>query len=84
MDRGQITGLAAGVLVGAAIGAGLGLLYAPQSGRKTRKELQRQALEMKERTDDLVSKIKERDEEFCRAIKQGAEDYRREILAKAG
>ena len=45
-------GAFAALLGGAAIGAGLGVLFAPQSGEKTRKEL-------KERIDELVNKAKD-------------------------
>ena len=43
-------------LAGAALGAGLGLLFAPQSGEKTRKEL-------KKKIDELVEEAKEIDVE---------------------
>lgn len=39
-------------LVGAAIGAGLGVLFAPKSGKETREEL-------KEKLDDLAVKLKD-------------------------
>ena len=45
-------GAIAALLGGAAIGAGLGVLFAPQSGEKTRKEL-------KIKIDELVGKAKE-------------------------
>ena len=45
---------AAALLGGAAIGAGLGILFAPKSGKETRAEL-------KEKIDELVSKAKEID-----------------------
>lgn len=41
-------------LAGAAIGAGLGLLFAPQSGKETRKEL-------KAKFDDLLDSVKKLD-----------------------
>ena len=84
MTRETIGAWAAGILAGAVIGAGLGLLYAPQSGRKTRREIQKQALEMKDRADEFICNIKERDEEFRKAVKEGADNYRREMLAKVG
>lgn len=43
-------------VVGAAIGAGIGLLFAPRSGKETRKKL-------KDKMDDLVKKAKELDKE---------------------
>jgi gas vesicle protein len=84
VEKETVKGLAAGVLVGAAVGAGLGLLLAPQSGRGTRKVIQMKTLEMKERADAIISTIKERDEAFCKAIKEGADNYRREMMAKIG
>lgn len=41
-------------IAGAAIGVGLGILFAPKSGEETRKEL-------KEKFDELVQKVKELD-----------------------
>ena len=41
-------------LAGAAIGVGLGVLFAPKAGAETRKEL-------KEKMDELVKKVKELD-----------------------
>ena len=43
-------------VLGAAIGAGLGVLFAPRSGKETRKIL-------KEKMDDLVNKAKELDKD---------------------
>ena len=43
-------------VLGAAIGAGIGVLFAPRSGKETRKIL-------KEKMDDLVKKAKELDKE---------------------
>ena len=43
-------------LAGAAIGAGLGVLFAPKSGKDTRREL-------KEKIDEMIAKIKDIDAE---------------------
>lgn len=43
-------------VLGAAVGAGLGILFAPRSGKETRKIL-------KDKMDDLVKKAKELDKE---------------------
>lgn len=66
-------------IAGAAVGAGLGLLFAPKSGSETRKEL-------KSKLDDLVSQIKQIDVAEVKAdfdqkvedIKEGIADLDRE------
>ena len=81
MKKGTVKGIAVGVLAGAAAGAGLALLFAPQSGGKTRQEIQKRAGEMKTRADEFVANIKERDAEFRRAVKEGADNYPKEMTA---
>jgi gas vesicle protein len=84
MDKGMVKGVVAGVLGGAVVGVGLALLFAPQSGRKTRREIQKRADDMKARADEFVANIKERDAEFCKAVREGADNYRKEMTAKIG
>lgn len=60
-------------ILGAGIGAGLALLFAPQEGSKTRKEL-------KIKLDELVKKAKSIDPEEVKAdILQRVEELRMEI-----
>jgi gas vesicle protein len=60
-------------LLGALVGAGLGLLFAPQSGERTRKQIARKAKalrnEAEDRWDDLVDDV----ETKGRALKEKAE-----------
>lgn len=60
-------------LVGVGVGAGLGLLFAPQEGSKTRKEL-------KNKFDDLLIKVKSIDPDDVKAdIIQKVEELRMEV-----
>jgi gas vesicle protein len=45
--------------VGALIGAGIALLYAPQSGKDTRKLLAKKAKALKDKTQDAVENVQE-------------------------
>ena len=60
-------------LAGAAIGVGLGVLFAPKAGSETRKEL-------KEKIDELVKKVKELDvEEVKDAFLKKIEEIKEEL-----
>lgn len=63
----QILGFVAGLICGAAIGAGVAILMAPDSGIKTRKRLQKAAVDLREtaadRWDDVAEDVKDRVEE---------------------
>ena len=70
-------------LAGAAVGAGLGILFAPKSGSETRKEL-------KKKLDDLVAQVKKIDIKEVKAdfdkkveeIKEGLADLDREKVVE--
>lgn len=47
-------------LVGGAVGAGLALLLAPQSGRKTRKQIRDIAEDLSDQASDYADKVKKR------------------------
>lgn len=47
-------------LIGGAIGAGLALIMAPQSGKKTRRQIRDIAEELSEQASDYADKVKKR------------------------
>ena len=47
-------GFLAGALFGGLAGAGVMLLLAPQSGRRTRAKLQQKGIELRDRTNEMV------------------------------
>ena len=50
---------AMGLVLGVAIGVGIGLLYAPQSGTATRSVLKEKAVEFSGRAEEFADKVKE-------------------------
>jgi len=57
-----------GFLSGAAIGAGIALLFAPQSGKETREKIKDVAEDVKDKISDLVGDTKDFLSEQKRAI----------------
>jgi gas vesicle protein len=45
-----------GLLIGSLVGATVMLLFAPQSGKRTRTEIQLKSIQLRDRTTDLVKK----------------------------
>ena len=61
----QIEGFVKGIILGGVIGAVIGILYAPQSGRKTRADINRKA-------EKLLTKARE---EYEAALKKSGKAY---------
>jgi gas vesicle protein len=63
----QVVNFVSGLVLGAILGAGVALLTAPQSGRRTRRRLQRSAVDVRstagDRWEDLSSDVKSRVDE---------------------
>src|ERR1700750_3050449 len=62
-------------LAGLGIGALVGVLYAPKSGRETREDLMASALDAKERAADLAQQGRERASQFAEQGKQQVNEY---------
>jgi gas vesicle protein len=58
MNRDSSSGFFAGLIIGAVLGAAIGLLYAPQSGRETRRAVKEKAVEAKENLAKAASRVK--------------------------
>ena len=61
----QIEGFVKGIILGGVIGAAIGILYAPQSGRKTREDINRKA-------EELLTKAKK---EYEATLKKSSKAY---------
>ena len=66
-------------MVGAAIGAGLGILFAPKAGKDTREQIGDWLKEKREEGGDLLAKIKEeglsKKDAIAAALKAGKQAY---------
>ncbi len=60
----QLVNFVSGLLLGAVIGAGVALLSAPQSGRRTRRRIRKAAVDLRDsasdRWEDLADDVKRR------------------------
>ena len=66
-------------LIGAAVGAVSGILFAPYSGRKTRKKIKNESMRL---ADDLIDKANESLATAKRAYNQKLEEYAKTGKAK--
>lgn len=78
----QVGGYLTAFALGAAIGAGLALLYAPRSGEETRKILAKRAEDLKDRAEhtleDAKDYIRHKKDEIAAAVEAGKEAMREE------
>lgn len=64
------------ILTGAVIGAGVGILYAPDKGEKTRKKIKKNALKTKE---DITSRITQAADELTKTANVKKADFERKL-----
>jgi len=64
------------ILTGAIIGAGAGILYAPDKGEKTRKKIKKNALKTK---DDLTHRITQAADELTKTAEAKKVDFERKL-----
>ncbi|MEO5799187.1 MAG: YtxH domain-containing protein [Gemmatimonadales bacterium] len=70
-------------LFGAVLGAGLGLLFAPQSGEHTRRDISKRARRLKaeaeDRFDELTDEIETRGKKLKATVEDWADDVKGEV-----
>ncbi|MGB3150644.1 MAG: YtxH domain-containing protein [Maribacter sp.] len=64
------------LLTGAAIGAGVGILYAPDKGTKTRKKIKKKALEAK---DEIATRVAQATEELTKTAESKKIDFEQKL-----
>lgn len=73
-ERNDFGAFLAGLLVGGAIGAILGLLYAPQSGEQTRAFLKEKTVELREKAGVSTEEARRKAEEALRELRARVEE----------
>lgn len=68
-----------GFVVGGLIGAGIGLLFAPQSGEETREILKDKFLELKEKAEKIPETIKKETQQIIQKGKEAFEEKKAEL-----
>src|SRR5206468_10909446 len=71
VDWGRVGVFGAGIAIGAVLGAGLAMLYAPQSGAATRRAIRRKALDIREDARDRWDELGDRLEMLRRRTGRG-------------
>jgi gas vesicle protein len=78
--RTSLLGVLAGMLIGALAGAVTMLLLAPQSGKRTRKQLQDKGIELRDRTTEMVEDVMDQVRLDRKKLAMGSRRKARELL----
>lgn len=73
-----------GLVLGSAIGAGAALLNAPQSGKKTRKQIQKKAAEVQNMAEEKVEGVRDRIQGTSQQVAEAAEATQARVKEAAG
>ena len=71
------------LITGAIVGAGIGILYAPQSGKETRKQIKDEALKAKDKLSEEYDYLTDQVSEFAEDAKEKFEDNIQSLFKKA-
>jgi len=77
-----VTGALAGLLVGALIGAAAMLMFAPQSGKRTRKLIRKRAMALRHQVGETAEDARERAEEALDDALERAKDAGDEVRGR--
>src|SRR4030095_2523968 len=78
----NIVGVLVGMLIGALAGAVTMLLLAPQSGKDTRRQIQEQGIELRDRTTEMVEDTIAQVRTKANKIKTGIKGYGQELAVE--
>jgi len=77
-----LTGYVLSFLIGAAVGGGIALLTAPQSGGRTRKQLKKIAGDVKENVEDYYDEMKDKTIEATKKVQDFYQETKRTAESK--
>jgi gas vesicle protein len=87
-NGGAASSAVAGLVIGGLAGAGAALLFAPQSGKETREQIQQKTIEIRDRTaetvEEAVSQVKAKTQQITTNLQGKAEDLQhqsKEVIA---
>jgi gas vesicle protein len=67
-------------VLGAALGAGLGLLFAPQSGERTRRDLARRGKRLRHRAGEALEELTDDVQERGRKVRDSIEEFAEDVI----